>query len=310
MTSVGISTYLEEKYGSDLLEHPPLITRARLEEKLANRDLVDQHWARISMTWASEVLRRPALDIRSRYLALLGEFTVTKSYRHLEDALRGAIAADVPIRDVLEAILLSQVYSGETVLEPALELFITVARELDVLERLRDDQLPLDGPLRDEVSERATWPAELLGDERCERLTETFGWRGVSTGVHYRGTHHLDSLEFLAHLDVEWGRLWERFAYEGIYSRHVLDDKTRLLCTTADCLALGAGAAASARDHMEEALHFGNSPREMLELVFMTGVFFGFPGVTAARNVLVAILTEQGRLEEVGLAPSIKHKSP
>jgi alkylhydroperoxidase/carboxymuconolactone decarboxylase family protein YurZ len=84
-----------------------------------------------------------------------------------------------------------------------------------------------------------------------------------------------------------------------MYSRWILDDKTRLLCTTADCLALGAGAAESARDHMEEALHFGNSPREVFEVVLMSGLFFGFPGMSAARAALFGILKEQGRLDEL-----------
>ena len=123
-----------------------------------------------------------------------------------------------------------------------------------------------------------------------------------STGYRYRGTHHLDSLQIHDEQDLAFGQLWERFAYEGMYSRWVLSDKERLLCTTGDCLALGAAAADSARDHMEEALFFGNSPQEMLEVIFMTGVYFGFPGMSVARKAFFEILEKEGRLGEVGKA--------
>lgn len=298
---------LIETYGDDVFKHPPLVTEARLTRKFAQRDLLDPHFAKISMEFASGVNRRPSLDVRSRYLILLGQFTVTRSHSHLEDAIRGAIEARVPMREALESILLCHIYSGDTVLEPALTIFAQVCDELGALDELQRDRLPLDGPARDLEAERATWPPALVADPRADHLMEQFGWRGVSTGVHYRGTHHLDSLEYLDALDNDWGRLWETFTYQGMYSRGVLDDKTRLLCTTADCIALGAAAAASARDHMEEALEFGNSPRELLDLIFMSGLYFGFPGVTAARNVLVKILTDQGRLAEVGNPPISKH---
>jgi alkylhydroperoxidase/carboxymuconolactone decarboxylase family protein YurZ len=292
---------LEAKYGRDLLDHPPLLTPERFLEKLAERDAVDQHFARISMEFVSGVCRRPALDPRSRYLAQIGQFAVSKSPGHLEDALRASIRSGVPARESLEAIHLTHIYSGETVLQPAITIFTRVAREEGVLDALRDDQLPLDGHAgdRDLDDERRSWPADLADDPRRAPLMEVYGWRGISTGIRYRGRTHLDILQGMDREDREFARLWLDFTYEGMYSRWVLDDKTRLLCTTADCLALGAAAAASARDHMQEALHFGNSPQELLDLVHMSGVFFGFPGMTAGRKALMSILEEEGRVGEL-----------
>lgn len=293
---------LEAKYGRDLLEHPPLLAPERFIEKLAERDAIDQHFARISMEFVSGVCRRPALDQRSRYLAQIGQFAVSKSHGHLEDALRAAIRSGVLAREALEAIHLTHIYSGETVLQPALTIFSRVAREEGVLASLGEDQLPLDGHDRDRdfESERRSWPADLADDPRRAGLMETYGWHGISTGLRYRGRTHLDILEGMDREDREFARLWLDFTYQGMYSRWVLDDKTRLLCTTADCLALGAAAAASARDHMQEALQFGNSPQELLDLVHMSGVFFGFPGMTAGRRALMSILEEEGRLGEIG----------
>ena len=293
---------LAAKYGDDLLVAPPLVTPQRFIEKLAQRDAVDQHFARISSTFAAGVGATPALDERSRFLAVIGQFTVSRSPGHLEDALRAAIRRGIAPREALEAILLTQVYSGETVVQPALEIFLRVAAEEGVADTLRDDQLPLDGTdaSRDLEAEREGWPPDLADDPRREPLMATYGWQGVSTGIRYRGRTHLDILEGMDREDRAFARLWLDFTYRGIYSRWVLDDKTRLLCTTADCLALGAAAAASARDHMQEALHFGNSPQELLDLVHLSGLFFGFPGMTAGRKALLSILEEQGRLEELG----------
>ena len=290
---------LIEKYGADLLAHPPLLTPERFEQKIAQRDALDQNFARISAEFVSGVCRRPGLSPELRMLVQIGQFAVSKSHGHLEDVLRAAIAAGVPLRKAAESVFLTHVYAGETVVEPALQILTRVAGELGVLDDLREGQVPLDGHPRDLEAERAKWAAELTGDRRLPDLIKKFGWRGVSTGYRYRGTHHLDSLESHTKQDLAFGQLWERFVYQGMYSRWVLDDKTRLLCTTGDCLALGAAAAESARDHMEEALHFGNSPREMLELVLMTGAFFGFPGLSIARATLFKILQEQGRLGEI-----------
>ena len=292
---------LEAKYGASLLRRPPLVTRERFVEKLAERDAVDQHFARIASEFAAGVCATPALDERSRFLAVIGQFTVSRSPGHLEDALRASIRQGVPVRESLEAILLTQVYSGETVVEPALSIFVRVAEEEGVLASLREDQLPLDGHDgdRDLEEERHAWSAELESDPRRAPLMETYGWPGVSTGLRYRGRTHLDILEGMDREDRPFARLWLDFTYRGIYSRWVLDDKTRLLCTTADCLALGAAAAASARDHMEEALQFGNTPQELLDLIHLSGLYFGFPGMTAGRKALLAILEEEGRLGEL-----------
>src|SRR5262245_42644309 len=96
--SVQASPALVEKYGQDLFAHPPLTTRRRLDEKLSLRDDLDQHFAKISMEFASAVCRRPALDQRSRLLVQIGQFAISRSQGHLRDALEAAIEAKVPLR--------------------------------------------------------------------------------------------------------------------------------------------------------------------------------------------------------------------
>jgi alkylhydroperoxidase/carboxymuconolactone decarboxylase family protein YurZ len=291
---------LAERYGQDLLDHPPLMTSARWLEKIAQRDALDPHFARMSLEFASGVHRREALDPRLRCLVQIGMFTVARAHRHLEDAIRGAIEAKVATPDVLEAIFLAHIYAGDTAVDPALEIFARVVRELGVAGDLDRDRLPIDRSDRDYEAERASWSEEFRNDPRLPRLIEAFGWQGVSTGYRYRGVYHLDALEYLEKLDRGWGKLWESVAYEGMYSRGRFDDKTRLLCTVGDCIALGATGAVPTKEHLIEALEFGNSPREILEVLYMAGLHFGFPIYITVRGVFVRMMADLDRLDEIG----------
>ena len=40
-------------------------------------------------------------------------------------------------------------------------------------------------------------------------------------------------------MDSDFADLWVKFCYGGMYSRRLIDDKTRLLCMIGDCLAVG-----------------------------------------------------------------------
>jgi alkylhydroperoxidase/carboxymuconolactone decarboxylase family protein YurZ len=291
---------LEARYGRDLVDHPPLISRERWLRRIDERDALDRHFARISLEFSSRLIRRDALDVRLRALVQIGMFTVSRSEGHLEDAIDGAIDAGVPIREILEAIFLTHVYAGDTVVEPALAIFHRVATRRDALGAIDEDALPIDRSDRDFEQERATWSQAFRDDPRLPRLIDTYGWQGVSTGYRFRGVYHLDSLEYLEDLDVEWGKLWESMIYEGLYSRGYLDDKTRLLCTVGDCIALGATGLTPVREHMREALEFGSSPRELLEIAYMAGLHLGMPLYITVRGIFVQIMADLGRLAEIG----------
>ena len=291
---------VSETYGAGVLENRPLTTADRTAQRLGERDALDPHFARISMEFAAGVLNRPGLDRRLRYLVQVGMFTVSRAHGHLEDALRSAIQEGVSTRELLEAIFLAHIYGGDTAVDPAITIFTRVAREAGVLDELDTGQLPVDRSDRDFETERAEWSDEFRNDPRLPRLLKTLGWQGVSTGYKYRGVYHLDALEYLEKLDVTWGKLWEGLAYEGMYSRGILDDKTRLLCTVGDCIALGATGTVPTKEHIREALHFGNSPQEVLEVLYMAGLHFGFPIYITVRGIFVGIMADLGRLDEIG----------
>jgi alkylhydroperoxidase/carboxymuconolactone decarboxylase family protein YurZ len=288
---------------------PPSVTAARLEEKTRLRDSVDQHFAATTLRWADDVFKRDALDEKTRYLVLLGQFAMTRSHRHLDDCLRAAIGSGVSPRLALESILMCSLYGGDVVVEPALEIFVRVARELGFLSSLADDQLPIDGrdSTRDLDAEKASWPKDLLDHPLRETLTHKHGELGVSTGLRFRGKHHLEILDFFDSLDTDFANAWEAFGYQNMYSRAIMDDKTRLLCTAGNTLV--AHENVQTRNHMKSAMAAGATPKECLDVIFISAVYFGLP-MLHFLNTFVELVDEVGRLGELGDEKRIRRPMP
>ena len=84
-------------------------------------------------------------------------------------------------------------------------------------------------------------------------------WLGISTGLRLRPKHHLNILDYLDSIDEDFADLWVNFAYRDMYSRFIVDDKTRLLCMVGDCMAVGE--TMQARAHMRGSMRAGASAR-------------------------------------------------
>ncbi len=297
-------TDLRAKYGPNAFDVGRKIQGENFDKRVAERDSLDQHFTRAWIDFAiNGMSARKALDTRTRLLVLTGQYTMAKSHAMLEDTIRAAVAARVDAREILEVVLQCTVYGGHTTVEPAIKVFHRVAADLKLLDELAKTQLPLDGTnaKRSEADERARWHADDRADPRTEDLVKRHGWLAVSRGLVLRPKHHLNVLEFLDKIDPEFAGLWVRFCYGDMYTRSVLDDKTRLLCMIGDCLAVGEGT--QARGHMRGAMRNGASAREVLEVVLQTCVNFGMPGMLHALENFVQIMHEDGRLAEIGNPP-------
>ncbi len=295
---------LRSKYGSRAFEAGCSIQPETFERRLAQRDSLDQHFTKSWLDFAITGLSaRPALDTRTRLLVLTGQYTMAKSHSALEDTVRAALNAGVPAREVLEIILQCVVYGGHTAVEPAIEVFYRVATEKGLLAELRASQLPVDGNdrVRSREQEAKTWHPDDVADPRCADLMERHGWLAVGRGLTMRPRHHLNVLSWLDKIDPAFCDLWVKFCYGAMYSRGVVDDKTRLLCMIGDCLAVGEET--QARGHMRGALRQGASPREIMEICFQTAVNFGMPPMLKALEVFVEIMAEDKRLDEIGNPP-------
>ena len=292
---------LRAKYGDRAFNAGLTLQSNTFEDRVAQRDSLDQNFTKLWLDFAISGLgSRPALDTRTRLLVLIGQYAMAKSYSALEDTVRAALAAGVNAREVLEIILQCVVYGGHTTVEPAIQVFHRVAAELGLLDELRQSQLPLDGndSRRTYEEERKTWHPDDVADPRCADLVERHGWLAVGRGLTMRPHHHLNVLAWLDRMDPGFAGLWVRFCYGGMYTRGIVDDKTRLLCMVGDCLAVGE--ATQAKGHMRGAMRQGASPREVMEVVFQTAANFGMPPMLHALQSFVDIMAEDGRLDEIG----------
>lgn len=296
---------LRAKYGADAFEVGRRIQGPNFDKRVAERDSLDPHFTR---AWIDFVMKglyaRKALDTRTRLLVLTGQYTMAKSHAMLEDTIVAALKARVDPREILEIVLQCIVYGGHTTVEPAIKVFHKVAKKHKLLASLRKSALPLSGTnsQRNEKDERNRWHADDRADPRSADLVKRHGWLAVSRGLVLRPKHHLNVLEFLDKIDPEFAGLWVRFCYGDMYTRGIVDDKTRLLCMIGDCLAVGEGV--QARGHMRGAMRNGASPREVLEVIFQTAVNFGMPGMLHPLEQFVQIMAEDGRLAEIGNPPN------
>ena len=296
-----VSDALRAKYGERAIEAGLRLQPKTFAERLALRDSLDQHFTKTWLDFAIEGFgNRRALDERTRFLVLIGQFTMARAPEALEDAIRAALAVGVPAREALEILLQCVIYGGNTVVDPALAVFSRVAEELGLTEELKKDQLPLEGhsPTRDIDEERASWHPDDVADPRREDLMARHDWRGISTGLRLRPKHHLNILGYLDKIDPDYADLWVNFAYRGLYSRYVVDDKTRLLCMVGNCMAIGEST--QARSHMRGAMRLGATAREVLEVILQSGVNFGMPGMLRGLTIFVKIMAEDGRQDEIG----------
>jgi alkylhydroperoxidase/carboxymuconolactone decarboxylase family protein YurZ len=300
---------LRKKYGVRSSDAGKKLQPKSFERRVAQRDALDQHFTKLWLDFAiNGMSMRPALDTRTRLLVLAGQYTMAKSHPALEDTIRAAIAEKVDPREVLEIILQCAVYGGHTTVEPAIEVFYRVAAELKLLKKLKSSQLPLDGNdrKRSREKESKTWHPDDVADPRFKRLIERYGWLAAGRGLTLRPRHHLNILDWLDKIDPEFAGLWVRFCYGGMYSRGIVDDKTRLLCMVGDCLAVHEDTQAIG--HMRGALRNGANPREVMEVVLQTCVNFGMPGMLKALEAFVGVMAQDGRLAEIG-NPSLKVES-
>ena len=295
---------LRTKYGAGAFDAGLRIQPRTFVRRLAHRDRLDQHFTQCWLDFViTGTMQRPALDTRTRFLVLVGQFTMAKAHDSLDDTVRAALAAGIKAREVLEIILHCMCYGGHTTVDPAIEVFYRIAEELGLLDELKASQLPRDGNdrTRSYEEESRTWPPEDVADPRFAMLKERHGWLGISRGITLRPRHHLNILSWMGAMDPHWADLWLRFGYQGMYSRGIVDDKTRLLCMIGNCIAIGEGT--EGRAHMRGALRAGASAREVLEVIVQSCVNFGAPPMVHALKAYVKIMAEDGRLDEIGNPP-------
>jgi alkylhydroperoxidase/carboxymuconolactone decarboxylase family protein YurZ len=295
---------MQTKYDAETCGTGQRLQADAFNDRLALRDSIDPHFTQLWLDYAIKGLgSRNVLDERTRFLILIGQFTMTRNVEALAETLRATLRANVAPREALEVILQSVVYGGNSVVDVALKVFAPIAAEFGVLDALRSERPSFEqnDTKRDIDEERKTWHPDDTVDPRREAMMTEHDWRGVSTGLRLRPKHHLNMLSYLHSLDKDFADLWINFTYRGIYGRCVLDDRTRLLCIIGNCFAVAEGI--QIRSHMRGALRAGATPREVLEVLFQSSAHFGMPTLMRSLVIFVKIISDDGRLDEIGNPP-------
>ena len=293
---------MKQKYGAETIENGLRLRPDDFLEEVAWRDRIDQHYTRawLEFTYGG-LFRRKALDDRTRLLVAIAQFLCLNEMEEFERQIPGALAAGASPREVLEIIFQSTVYIGYIKAGRGARLCVKVFEQLGRLDEITGTQLPLDGraPERSLDAERPSWPAAKSAEEtaRREQLIEKYGWHSMSTRIRLQSHQGYDSINCYDRIDPHYLKLWLDFIYGEMYSRRVVDDRTRLLVMVGICLALNEPV--QLENHLRGALLLGATPREVLEVILHSTAYVGMPTTVLTGRVLERILKEQNRLAEL-----------
>jgi alkylhydroperoxidase/carboxymuconolactone decarboxylase family protein YurZ len=259
---------------------------------------LDPHYARLLHDFShGGMFRRGILDVRTRCLVLVGEFVAMDEMEELGAHIRVALEHGVAPREILEVILQTTVYFGYPKAKRGARELKRVLNELGRMDEIASTQLPDGGPERSLEREREAWKTPVEQVPRREALLAKYGWRSLSPGLRLQPTHHLQSVARLDRIDPHFNKLWLDFIYAGMYSRGVLDDRTRILCIVGELFVVGEFH--QAENHIRNALQHGASGREVLEVILQSTIYAGMPRFVRFVTILEHALEEQGRLHEI-----------
>jgi alkylhydroperoxidase/carboxymuconolactone decarboxylase family protein YurZ len=259
---------------------------------------LDPHYAKLLHDFThAGMFRRGILDERTRCLVLVGEFVALDEMEELGAHIRTALEQGVAPREILEVILQTTVYFGYPKAKRGARELKRVLGALGRMEEITSTQLPTGGPERSPERERAAWKTPAEHVPRREALLDKYGWRSLSPGLRLQPTHHLESVARLDRIDQHFNKLWLDYIYAGLYSRGVLDDRTRILCIVGELFV--AGEFHQAENHIRNALQHGASGREVLEVILQSTIYAGMPRFVRFVTILEHALEEQGLLSEI-----------
>ncbi len=112
------------------------------------------------------------------------------------------------------------------------------------------------------------------------KMQELFG-EGVDTAVKALAERNPDLARFLV-----------EFPFGDIYTRPVLDSKTREMLTVAALIVLGY-AQDELKEHIRAALNVGCSREEIQEIVLQMAVYAGFPAALQATKTAAEVFAER-----------------
>jgi alkylhydroperoxidase/carboxymuconolactone decarboxylase family protein YurZ len=237
-------------------------------------DELDPHFARAWSAYADGLAERRVLPERTRLLVAIGQCT---SIGEPEAVLRladRALQSGVPVAEIHEVLLQACLYAGRPVVDRTLDAFAGFVVHAGLKDELLRARLPAEGGDADRSleRERQAWPAQ-HHYRRVDDMLSRYDWRGISTSIMTQPQHASALLETLDVLDPTYASLWLNFIYQDMYSRKVLDDRTRTMVMIGNCLALASRD--QTENHMRNAMALGATPDEVQEVIFQSLQYLG-----------------------------------
>lgn len=137
----------------------------------------------------------------------------------------------------------------------------------------------------------------MKNEERVARLKQKYDPAAIDNGMRLRPDDFLDEVEWRDRIDQHYTRAWLEFTYGALFKRKGLDDRTRLLVSIAQFLALGE--MEEFERQIPSALSVGATPREVLEVVLQSTVYIGYVKASRGARLCVKVLERLGRMDEI-----------
>ena len=287
---------LKKKYGAKAIDNAARLNSRGFPEMIEWRDELDPHYTKLWLDFVyGGLYARGVLDERTRHLVVIAQFIAQDDTEMLDGTMRSALEHGATPREILEVTFQTTVYVGYPKGARATRILRGILTELGRMDEITKTQPPIEGR-NDERSlerERGTWGIADNEWPRREELIQKYGWHGISAGLRLQPTHHPHGVERLDRVDPPFLKLWLDFIYGGLYSRGVLDDKTRLLCMVGICAVIDEQV--QGENHVKAALVLGATPREVLEVALQATIYAGMPRSLRFIGIIERVLEEQGR---------------
>jgi len=291
---------LRRKYGAKAIDNALRLHPQDFPDLVEWVDELDQNYAQLWLDFTyGGMFGRRVLDDRTRNLVVVGQMVAMDEMEELPRHIRGALNCGATPREVLEVILQTTVYLGYSKARRGARVCREVLRALGRLEEITKTQLALDGGKSERSldKERPAWKVTPEQFPRMQELLRKYSWQSLSPGLRLQPTHHVQSVERMDRVDQNFNKLWLDYIYSGMYSRGILDDKTRVLCVVGELFVMGEFH--QAENHIRGALMHGASARDVLEVILQSTIYAGMPRFVRFVAILESILEKEGRLAEL-----------
>lgn len=132
--------------------------------------------------------------------------------------------------------------------------------------------------------------------ERTEELKRNYGAAIIDNGLRLR-SDFLDEVDWRDRIDPHYTRAWLEFTYGGLFTRKEIDDRTRLLVSVAQFLAMGELEEMELQ--ISAALAAGAKPREILEITLQATTYIGYVRAARGAKLCIRVFERLGRMDEI-----------